>query len=264
VHLTEGLIETCDEDLPNLITHVETTTAPEVDGAVTPRIHQALQAQDLLPGVNTGTHLVDSGYLDADLMARSRRDYNVDLLGPTLANRHWQAQEAGGFDQSRFRIDWDRQQATCPLGKQSTAWSSMKDRHGSRVIKVIFSTRDCASCPSRDRCVRSSQKVIRRGLLLREREAYEALQAGRAREQTEEYQRDYRRRAGIEGSLSRAVRRCGLRRARYNGLVKVHLGNLLTAAALNLVRLVEWLDGTAKPKTRISAFSRLIGPCLPA
>lgn len=91
----------------------------------------------------------------------------------------------------------------------------MKDRHGSRVIGVIFSPRDCAPCPSRDRCVRSIQKVIRRGLLLREREAYEARQDGRARETTEEYKRDYRRRAGIEGSLSRAVRRCGLRRTRY-------------------------------------------------
>src|SRR5215471_6158745 len=35
VHLTES----CDEELPRLITHVETTTGPIADGAVTPVIH---------------------------------------------------------------------------------------------------------------------------------------------------------------------------------------------------------------------------------
>src|SRR5215204_2257086 len=40
VHLTE----TCEDDAPNLITHVETTAAPTADGDVTPRVHRALQA----------------------------------------------------------------------------------------------------------------------------------------------------------------------------------------------------------------------------
>jgi len=38
----------------------------------------------------------------------------------------------------------------------------------------------------------------------------------------------------------------------------VHLGNLLTAAALNLVRIVEWLDGTTWPTTRVCAFRKLM------
>jgi transposase len=54
VHLTES----CDEEeLPRLITHVETTTGPLADGAVTPVIHHALQEKGLLPA----THLVDTG-----------------------------------------------------------------------------------------------------------------------------------------------------------------------------------------------------------
>ena len=38
VHLTE----TCEDDLPHLITHIETTIGPAADGAVTPHIHAAL------------------------------------------------------------------------------------------------------------------------------------------------------------------------------------------------------------------------------
>jgi Transposase domain (DUF772) len=43
VHLSE----TCDDDLPRLITHVETAPGPAVDGDATPTIHQALAAKDL-------------------------------------------------------------------------------------------------------------------------------------------------------------------------------------------------------------------------
>ena len=53
VHLTE----TCDEELPHLITHVETTPATTYDGAVTETIHVALEAKGMLPE----EHIVDSG-----------------------------------------------------------------------------------------------------------------------------------------------------------------------------------------------------------
>jgi len=53
VHLTE----TCDEEQPHLITHVETTPATTNDGAVTETIHATLEAKALLPE----DHVVDSG-----------------------------------------------------------------------------------------------------------------------------------------------------------------------------------------------------------
>jgi transposase len=72
VHLTE----TCDDDPPHLITHVETTIGPAADGAATLRIHAALQQRGLLPG----THIVDTGFLDAELLVKSPEQYGVDLL----------------------------------------------------------------------------------------------------------------------------------------------------------------------------------------
>jgi hypothetical protein len=77
VHLTE----TCDDDLPHLITHVETTIGPAADGAATPRIHAALQQRGLLPG----THIMDTGFLDAQLLVKSPEHYGVDLLGPPVS-----------------------------------------------------------------------------------------------------------------------------------------------------------------------------------
>ena len=64
VHLTE----TCDDDSPHLITHVETTPAPVADDATVPRIHEALAERDLLPDV----HIVDTGDVDAEELVSSR------------------------------------------------------------------------------------------------------------------------------------------------------------------------------------------------
>ena len=49
-----------------------------------------------------------------------------------------------------------------------------------------------------------------------------------------------------------------LRRSRYVGLAKTHLQHVLTAAAINLGRTSSWLAGTARERTRQSAFIRLM------
>lgn len=49
----------------------------------------------------------------------------------------------------------------------------------------------------------------------------------------------------------------GLRQARYIGLVKVRLQHLLTAVALNVVRMVTWLHGVPHAQTRRSRFAAL-------
>jgi Transposase DDE domain len=250
LHLTE----TCDDDLPTLITHVETSTGPVADGDATPRVHAALAARDLLPEV----HIVDTGYLDAALMVRSQTDYQVDLLGPTRADYHWQAREATGFAVEHFRIDWDRQQATCPAGHTSISWTPAVDKRTNEVIKVKFSTSDCGPCPSRPLCTRSQKRYPRRTITVRREAEYQALLAARLRAGTEDYAKTYAKRAGIEGTLSRAIRRTRLRRTRYIGEARVHLGHLLAAVALNFLRLGEWLTGAERAKSRRSPFARLM------
>ena len=68
----------------------------------------------------------------------------------------------------------------------------------------------------------------------------------------------YAKRAGIEGTISRAVRACGVRRSRYVGLEKTQLHHLLSATALNFLRVGEWLSDMEKPKSRCSSFARLM------
>ena len=85
----------------------------------------------------------------------------------------------------------------------------------------------------------------------------EALNAVRARFTSEEGRQRYRRRAGIEGTLSQGVRAFGLRRTRYRGLVKTHWQHLAIAAAINLDRLFAWLTEKPRAATRTSRFAAL-------
>src|SRR3954454_15244239 len=89
VHITE----TCDEDAPHLITHVETTTATATDEAALEPIHQALKERDLLPA----EHLVDAGYVDAARLTESKEQYEVRLVGPLPDDNSWQTQADKGY-----------------------------------------------------------------------------------------------------------------------------------------------------------------------
>lgn len=87
---------------------------------------------------------------------------------------------------------------------------------------------------------------------------YQALQAVRQQQQTEDWKLRYNKRAGIEGTLSQGIGVFGLRRSRYLELPKTHLQHLLTSAAINLVRMVAWLQDKPPVQTRTSRFAALI------
>jgi transposase len=98
----------------------------------------------------------------------------------------------------------------------------------------------------------------RRAIKLRADAPYEALQAARARDSQTDWPLLYTRRAGIEGTLSQGVRGFGMRRSRYVGLAKTHLQHVFIATAMNLWRIVTWLNEVPLARTRRAAFERLI------
>jgi transposase len=249
-----AVTETCEDDAPNLITHVATTPAPTADGAVTPRVHEDLQRHALLPAI----HLVDTGFLDAELLVESRRRYGVELLGPTRKDQRWHARGGEGFGRENFVVDFGRRKAICPHGNESVEWVPRVDNRGNDSISIRFAPADCGPCPSRANCTASRAKYPRRSIAVRPQPHYEALQQRREFEQSAEYARAYARRAGVEGTISQGTRRCGLRRSRYLGLAKTHLGHVLTAAALNLLRAADWLAGVARAHTRPWRFAVLM------
>ena len=245
------LAESCDEDSPHIITHVETTAATTQDITVVPSIHQALGEKNLLPQ----QHLVDQAYTSAQLLSSSEQDYNIDLLGPVALNVGWQAKAGLGFDLSHFQIDWQQKAVYCPQGKRSYLWKNNKNTYGKPVIYVEFRQRDCKNCPVRNQCTHA--KTNPRGLTIQVQSEYEALQKARERQKTEQFQKQYALRSGIEGTISLLIRAFEMRDCRYIGLAKTHLQHILTAAAINLSRVFATLEEIPRAKTRSSHFARL-------
>lgn len=245
VHLTE----TCESEEVHLITHVDTTQATVHEAQRTAAIHQALVEKSLPPS----EHIVDSAYVDAELLVASQQRHAIELFGPTRPNPSWQAKREGAYDLAQFEIDWDRQQARCPQGKLATTWKETLDATGQPSFYVDFRTKDCQACPARALCTQTK----RRRLHLKPRVQFEALQAARQRYETVEGQIRYHRRAGIEGTLSQGVRAFGLRCCRYRGLAKTSLQHIATAAAINIDRLVAWFNEIPQAQTRTSRFARL-------
>jgi transposase len=247
--------ETCDPEAPRLIVQVTTTVGSASDEATLIPIQETLARQDLLPK----THLVDAGYVDAAGLATSWTRFGVDVLGPTRGNFRWQARDHQGFDGHQFAVDWEAHHAICPQGHASRHWRRSYDRRTGReheMITVQFALADCRPCPCRTSCTRAAPRT----LTLHPREEELALRQARQREQTPEFVAAYAARAGVEATHAQALRVCGLRRSRYYGHAKTHLQHLLTATALNLLRLGTWLTGAPLAPTRQSAFTRFMAP----
>ena len=252
VHVTES----CDEILPNLIMQVHTTASVVADNEVLPVIHRKLQQVDLLPD----THFVDSGYVEAKHLVDSRERYGVDLFGPVQVNRHRQRREGHGFAVAHFHIDWDTQRVTCPAGHVSPPLHPMTDSRGHEVLHTLFRRHDCGLCQARPRCTSSVSR--QRAITVKPKPLYDALNAARERQETDAFKEQYKKRAGVEGTISQGVRAFELRRTRYRGYAKTGLPHIAMAVAINLVRLGAWFSGIPSGTTRQSAFVKVMEPVL--
>jgi hypothetical protein len=182
------------------------------------RLHRDLRARPAPPDRARGHH-----------HHRHRRGWT-----PSPPDSGWQALDEAGFDLTRFQIDWDRQQVICPNGHTSRNWRQTSSRHGLPIVQATFRAPDCTPCPDRVRCTRSP--VLARHVTFRPRTQYQTQQQLRAEQ---------------------ATRRSDLHQARYRGLAKTHLQHVLTALALNLVRLDAWLTGIPPGGSWASRLTRL-------
>lgn len=247
VHLTE----TCDAAKPHLITNVETTPATTPDSEMTTPIHTHLAQKGLLPD----THLVDAGYVDVDELVTSQTDYDLELLGPVQQDTSWQARANQGFAAACFVVDWDMKTVTCPHGNTSRSWRPRQDDYGNDIIEIWFAKQDCTPCAARRHCTRAQHSP--RSLKIKPKTQHIALQQARLYQQSDDFKERYKKRAGIEGTISQGTRSFHLRRSRYIGLAKTHLQHLATAAAINLTRAVAWIQQIPQTLSRRSRFAAL-------
>jgi transposase len=249
LHLTE----TWEPEHPDLITQVLTTPSTTPDCTMGPTLVQDMATRDLLPG----THLLDSGYVDADFLVTAQQ-YQIDVVGPPFGSYSWQHKSENSYDLQACAIDWDTHQAHCPPGQTSVKWTPGHDIRGAPVIRIRFDRATCRVCPARQRCT-AAEDAPRRQLTVRPHAHHEAIQAARQRQETAEFKAQYALRAGVESSLSQGIRRFDLRQSRYLGLARTHLQHLLTAVAMNMVLVIAWLweEPLGERRRKLGHFAQL-------
>jgi transposase len=149
----------------------------------------------LLPG----THLLDSGYVDADLLVTAQTQHQIDVIGPPFGSYSRQRLAGEGYDLQAFILDWEAEQAHCPQGHTSVNWRPGHDVSGDPVIRIRFDGATCRACPTRRAC--TSAKAAPRQLTVRLQAYHEALQAARQRQATADFKVQYALRAGVGSSL---------------------------------------------------------------
>ena len=133
-------------------------------------------------------------------------------------------------------------------------WRDCSDAEGKPYSLVHFPKAACLDCQARTLCIQAKQQPRRS--YAHPRPEHEALYVARHRLRRKEGRRLYAQRVGVEGTLSQGVRAFGLRRARYRGLAKAHLQQVVAAVAMNLERITAWLAaGRPLAATRTSRFA---------
>ena len=147
------LSETSGADEVHLITQVTTTLATESDMAALEKVHRTLEQKDLLPD----EHLLDAGYVDAESLVSSKRDFGVTICSPVREKVSWQAKAGEGFDLASFQIDWEKQVVTCPKGQTSAQWCERHSEDRKPVIQVrFFPLAVCRACSVRSQCTKAT------------------------------------------------------------------------------------------------------------
>jgi transposase len=247
VHLTD----TCEEGQPPLITGVMTTPATTPAGVRGPRMQDAWATRARLPGVPWRA----GGYVEADRFVTAQATHQIDGVGPPFGSYRHHRRAGAGEDLGAFRIEWEAHHARCPHGHTSLRWTPGRDVSGDPVGRLRFQAATCRACPVRPACPQATEAPRQR--TIRPPAQHEAIQAARQRQETAAFTAPYAQRAGIAGTHTQAIRRCGGRHCRDIGHANTHVQPVLTATALHLVRVAAWVEDAPRATTRRSACAAL-------
>ena len=241
--------ETCAADGPNVITGVATMPAASADTAAVAGIHARLARRGLLPA----GHLAGGGCTSLVHRERAGREHQVTLTGPLPGNRTRQHRDQDARDD--FRIDYGRQEVTCPQGQVSRTWHGpcpTSSPDAAPLIVAKFTRSQCQPCPVRAACTTSGDG--KRTVGFPPRDLYQLQARNRAGQQDPAWHKRHAVRSGVEGTVCELANGHGMRHCRYRGQPKAHLQHVLTAIAASIERLSQPPPGQSTATRPPAAF----------
>ena len=202
----------------NLITHIELETACKSDAhALIPAI-ESTENRGLAPQ----EVLADSLYGSDENLAAAK-ELGVNVIAPAMGTPK---KDAVGL--SEFSFSDSGKVIACPQGHAPVTTTLKKGRH-----TAAFDHDHCNACPLKAICPVKDGKKYR---YLNYDDKARRIAVRRAEEKTDEFKEKYRRRSGIEATMSEYDRKTGVKHLRVRGFGSVQFCVLLNAIGINLFR----------------------------
>lgn len=204
-------------------------------------IHEKVRQGNDRLGLNPEKLYADSNYLSGEWIKRYR-DHGQELMG--YMQRFYSGREPA-FQNEAFDIDIEKREAVCPAGHRSIKTGVEKPD----IITIRFDYKKCQKCKHFYRCVAKNNKTTK-SRLIKIRPYHQYKRERQIVQETDRFRNEMRVRAQVEGTISEATRKHGLRFSRYRGKVGHQLQFYLVGAALNMKRLARAIGEKQKKGSR--------------
>jgi transposase len=213
------------DDQCGVITAIETTPGDVMENR---KLMDLVQQHEANTGRIVGVVVADAQYGTNENFAKCQerqiRSHMKDLRS-TAARRDI-------FQQSDFQYDAETETYICPAGERLKRQKNV-DRD---FYMFVSNPKICRQCSLRTRCM-TSERNIRK---VKRHVAHEQIERARAESRSGWARRDRRRRKYLmEGSFAQATNRHGFKRARWRGLDRQHVQDLLIATCQNIQILIR-------------------------
>ena len=214
------------DDKHGIITATVTTAANIRDDKV---FEQVLEQSTTNTQLKPSTAVADTGYS----YENNFKYLHGNGIQSCIAQRGFGNIICQDFSRDHFVYDADNDCFTCPAGQKLTRLTLVR---GNGLVRYRAERQTCQSCEYFSKCVLSSKKgrVVSRKIGIDYRHwAYHCL----SKKTRLLFLK--RRKHKIEGSFADAANNHGFKKARYRGLEKVTLQNLLVATIQNIRKLIK-------------------------
>lgn len=213
--------EFCQTTDGSLITAVHVSNGAYMDGKEFEKLYEMSKKS----GIEINKLYGDKAYFKANIL-KILKEENVESYIPVSACSY-------KLDEELYKYNKDSDQWFCIKGNV-TASKKFKKWKKTDVLEYWFCKSKCVNCELREKCLGKSKTKAKRLIIgVNAPELYEYIQ----RSKTEEFLKEYKKRARIEGKNGEMKRFHGLARARGYGLRSMELQSKLTAIAVNLKKI---------------------------
>ena len=211
------------------------------------RLIEAIETHQQNTAIEVRTAVADKAYGIGENYAYLRQN----RITPCISHQRYDTQQDPEFTVRKFIYDKSNDSYLCPAGQRLTRKQIKREKN---AVVYQIDRAVCRQCRYFQRCVSSSQsgRQVQRSFY---QDDYEWADHCLSRYQRKRLMA--RRKARAEGSFADAANNHGFKRARWRGIAKVRIQNLMIAAIQNLRKLLKGFGVGQTAVTTVSGLFKL-------